>query len=339
MTIGENLKRARKKLNLSLDEAAQRTKIAKMFLIALEKDDISRLPQGVYTRNFLRAYARFLRLDEDIITADYHEQYSVKPHFVTQQEQTKLDDFEFRKARRKLSIFVVVLVILLLGAAYYFLRVQPPGSLQETMEWLWNRLQGTTSQTTEPLANDQAFSANAAQKLALPDEVAPVAAETIRDGLLETVGDENEGDKTSAKVELSSAETPEEERPDPGSYAARLPSFELASLIWTPEDRRAERIENMFALESIQPVWIEVIIDGEILTKRLLSTGQVRCYRYGSNNTVIIGDASRVAVQDGTAFKKVASAIQWTLAVRDFGPGDFFEVLDRKIRERQGLED
>lgn len=52
MTIGETLKRARKKVELDLDQVADATKIAKMFLIALENDDISSLPSGVYARNF-----------------------------------------------------------------------------------------------------------------------------------------------------------------------------------------------------------------------------------------------------------------------------------------------
>ena len=48
-------------MDLTLDDVAQTTKIAKMFLIALENDDITSLPQGVYTRNFLRTYAKFLK--------------------------------------------------------------------------------------------------------------------------------------------------------------------------------------------------------------------------------------------------------------------------------------
>ena len=119
MTIGENLKRARTKMNLDLEEVAQKTKIAKMYLIALENDDLSSMPGGVYTRNFLRTYAKFLNLDEDILTAEFHEQYAVKPHFVLQQEQAKIDDLHFQKQRRRFGVFVTILLVIGGAAAVY----------------------------------------------------------------------------------------------------------------------------------------------------------------------------------------------------------------------------
>ncbi len=344
MTIGESLKRARKKLNLSLEDAAERTKIAKMFLIALENDDVSSLPQGVYTRNFLRSYAKFLQLDEDIITADYHEQYQVKPQFVTQQEQTKIDDLEFRKGRRKLFLYSCIFLLVLLGVGYYFLSIQE-GTLRETLDRIWKGLQDTSGQTASPspgqpgiVALGEGSAKPGAGESGLKKTVEEAAALHGNESDSEGASDQGEGPSMFSEVEPAAGEA-SDEVPALEAYEARLPSFELASLSWTPEGRSAERIEDMFALESLQPVWVEVIIDGEVLTKRLLPAGQVRCYRYGAENSVIIGDASRVAVQDGTAFKKVASAIDWTLALRNFGPGHFFKALDGKIRELQNSKD
>src|SRR4028119_717551 len=61
--IGLVLERARKDRGLSLEEAERATKIRKRYLIGLENDDYTVLPDAVYARRFLKTYANFLGLD------------------------------------------------------------------------------------------------------------------------------------------------------------------------------------------------------------------------------------------------------------------------------------
>ena len=63
--IGLVLERARKDKGLSLEEAERATKIRKRYLMGLENDDYSVLPDAVYARGFLKTYANFLGLDGD----------------------------------------------------------------------------------------------------------------------------------------------------------------------------------------------------------------------------------------------------------------------------------
>src|SRR4028119_310826 len=63
--IGLVLQRARKDRGLSLEEAERATKIRKRYLIGLENDDYTVLPDAVYARRFLKTYANFLGLDGD----------------------------------------------------------------------------------------------------------------------------------------------------------------------------------------------------------------------------------------------------------------------------------
>lgn len=62
-SVGQQLKRQRESLELSLDEVAESTKIRAWYLEALEEDNRERLPADVYALGFLRAYARHLGLD------------------------------------------------------------------------------------------------------------------------------------------------------------------------------------------------------------------------------------------------------------------------------------
>lgn len=63
--IGRVLERARKDRGLSLEEAERATKIRKRYLVGLEQDDYTVLPDAVYAQGFLKTYANFLGLDGD----------------------------------------------------------------------------------------------------------------------------------------------------------------------------------------------------------------------------------------------------------------------------------
>jgi cytoskeleton protein RodZ len=69
--FGERLRREREMRGITLDEISESTKISRRHLEALEKEDFDSLPGGVFNRGFVRAYARFLGLDEEQAVADY----------------------------------------------------------------------------------------------------------------------------------------------------------------------------------------------------------------------------------------------------------------------------
>jgi len=64
-TLGDQLRQARQERNLSLEQAAEGTRIRVHYLEALETGDFSRLPSKAQARGFLRAYAGFLNLDPE----------------------------------------------------------------------------------------------------------------------------------------------------------------------------------------------------------------------------------------------------------------------------------
>lgn len=63
--FGPHLRRAREKRGLSLQQVAATTKISARVLDALERNDISKLPGGIFSRSFVRAYAREVGLDPE----------------------------------------------------------------------------------------------------------------------------------------------------------------------------------------------------------------------------------------------------------------------------------
>ena len=70
-TVGARLREAREKRGVSLRQIASNTRISVMSLEALERSDLSRLPGGIFTRAFIRAYAQEVGLDPDRTIQDY----------------------------------------------------------------------------------------------------------------------------------------------------------------------------------------------------------------------------------------------------------------------------
>ena len=64
-SIGESLRRERRRRNLELDQISQELRISPRFLEAIEEEQFEKLPAGVFAKSFVRQYARFLGLDED----------------------------------------------------------------------------------------------------------------------------------------------------------------------------------------------------------------------------------------------------------------------------------
>jgi transcriptional regulator with XRE-family HTH domain len=71
-SFGEELRREREIRGISLKEIADATKISRRFLDAIERNDHGILPAPVFTRGFVREYARYLGLSADEMVNRYN---------------------------------------------------------------------------------------------------------------------------------------------------------------------------------------------------------------------------------------------------------------------------
>jgi len=113
MDIGSTLKKARAQRKLSLAEVEEATKIRLKYLQAMEDNNFSLLPPGMYGSAFLRTYARYLALDADELVAAYKEAAGMA--------QAPTDDdapyTEVRPARARRGVWGVLAALVALGAA------------------------------------------------------------------------------------------------------------------------------------------------------------------------------------------------------------------------------
>jgi cytoskeletal protein RodZ len=70
-SIGEKLRLAREARGIALREISEQTRISIRYLEAIEAEDYKRLPGGIFNRSFIRAYAKFVGVDEHGALEDY----------------------------------------------------------------------------------------------------------------------------------------------------------------------------------------------------------------------------------------------------------------------------
>jgi cytoskeletal protein RodZ len=127
-SVGTRLREAREKRGVALRQVADRTRISVMALEAIERDDIKRLPGGIFTRAFLRSYAVEVGLSPDRIVEDFLAQFPQEPNFVVG-PGGHVEDNEAVESERRVAETVVRLLLLSLpiaGAAMYFTMRTPP---------------------------------------------------------------------------------------------------------------------------------------------------------------------------------------------------------------------
>ena len=74
-TFGPRLRQERERQQISLQAIAESTKISRSLLEALERDDVSRWPTGIFRRAFVRSYAQAIGLDADEIVREFSERF------------------------------------------------------------------------------------------------------------------------------------------------------------------------------------------------------------------------------------------------------------------------
>lgn len=127
--FGATLRAAREARGLSLRQIAATTRISAAALDALERNDISKLPGGIFSRSFVRSYAIEVGLDPDeTVNAflDRFQEESPPPVPVVEVPEEEIA-FE-RRRQRAARVFLFAIAAMLIVSAvivYLVLRSRP----------------------------------------------------------------------------------------------------------------------------------------------------------------------------------------------------------------------
>jgi cytoskeleton protein RodZ len=98
-SVGEFFRQVRETKGLTLEDVATKTRIHFDFLIALEENNFTKLPDQVFAKGFVRSYARSLGLDEEDAIRRFVQ--SAGPFYDKQAERELLRLKEAEDERRK----------------------------------------------------------------------------------------------------------------------------------------------------------------------------------------------------------------------------------------------
>jgi cytoskeletal protein RodZ len=126
---GDKLKTARLKKRLSLEDVSKKLQIRLEYLSALEREEYGTLPSGLYGRQFLKEYCRFLSLNfKQIIALTPLNGNKTDENPFSQKILRKHKFLIFPKLVRSL-IFITLFLICILYLLIYFRQLISPPNL------------------------------------------------------------------------------------------------------------------------------------------------------------------------------------------------------------------
>ena len=122
MDFGTRLREARERKGVSLRTIADATKISVAVLEALERNDVSRLPGGIFSRAFVRSYAIEVGLDPEATIQEFVAQFPNDSVTAGHQTSAAIEASSLDSDRRIAKTFLQILGVgvPVLGALLYF---------------------------------------------------------------------------------------------------------------------------------------------------------------------------------------------------------------------------
>jgi cytoskeleton protein RodZ len=136
--FGDRLRREREMRGITLDEITESTKISRRHLEALEGEHFDQLPGGVFNKGFVRAYARFLGIDEEQAVADYsaasNEQPEPENKFPLDIHKEPNRDLNPRRSNLPLVFAIAALVGVLAGYGFFKTKLRNSAPIENTQQ-------------------------------------------------------------------------------------------------------------------------------------------------------------------------------------------------------------
>lgn len=259
-SFGARLKKEREQKGVTLDDVAQSTKIGTRMLRALEQEQLDQLPGGIFNKGFIRAYARFLGIDEEEVIAEYAAATGPAQPVQREEDRFPLQDVKAEIEKEQATglpwgTLALLLVVVALGFAIWGMYSREKQNKAERAE---PPQQAETQTTPPPVATAPAptSTATTASPAAKPAQTPSTPTPTT-----------NAATSTAA----NSAQTPAVAPPHP---AASEGSGKVAVTVKAREDS-----------------WIAITVDGEVTMQGTLAAGSQKSIHASREISIKAGNA------------------------------------------------
>ena len=255
--FGERLRREREMRGVSLDEIAESTKIGTRLLRALEEEQFELLPGGIFNKGFVRAYAKYLGMDEDQAVADYLQAAgNAEPDVQLIAQQSDWVESKYIEARgtsRRGFPFVPVLILFLVVVVGF-------GG--------WKMYQQHLQEMQASKAEREASQVSGSVSGAEPNPIGPGQSRTVLPA---------SGALGTADTQPSPSATQSASGTTGGMSPATASGFEVV-------------------VKTTGRAWLSLKADGKILVRGVLDADQVKTLRADQEIVVWTGNAGSTKV-------------------------------------------
>ena len=279
-SLGNKFRTVRESQGLTLEQMASRTRIQESFLNALEEDAFERLPERVFTKGFVRAYARSLNLDEEECLRLFAEcSASFYQEEGEGQQKFALLNEDKRKGRTSRVVAVLLVGGLFLLGGLVLLQQQSPRT---------STLSPVSQQAVEP--RDTALS-----EPGLPGN----ASESAGDHPSSSSERHVDADPGAVNMEAASTtdvdETPEESPADDGPATPSLSSSDTLP-VFSPTIASEDEL-LVLEIRTLETTWVVVRSDEKGPQEALLQVGETVKWKARERFLLTLGNAGGVEVR------------------------------------------
>jgi cytoskeleton protein RodZ len=119
----QKLKIKRDSLGLSLEDVFKKIRIRSSYLQDIENSEFHLLPAPVYTKNFIKTYAKFLGVDEEPILKDYDDYINAQKEELMPPQETPPEEKQFfASVANKKNYFGVFFVLIIVFMVWLILK-------------------------------------------------------------------------------------------------------------------------------------------------------------------------------------------------------------------------
>ncbi|HEY2363288.1 MAG TPA: RodZ domain-containing protein [Candidatus Angelobacter sp.] len=272
--FGDRLRREREMRGITLDEITESTKISRRHLEALESEHFEQLPGGVFNKGFVRAYARFLGIDEDQAVADYsaasNEQPEPENKFPLEIHEEPKRELNPRRSKVPLVFALAALVGVLVGYGF----------------WMKSKPHTHAAVETQPTAPATAVTEPKAQ---VP------AAQPESSSSTESAKTSSESAPSKPATKTASQEVAHETKTvQPSSEHTSTAEADVSA---DPPPSPVVK-ENAFFVQvkAKEDSWVSIVADGKSVMQRVLTADKQKKIKAGKSVILRTGNAGGIEV-------------------------------------------
>jgi cytoskeleton protein RodZ len=275
-SFGTRLRLEREQRGVTLDQISRSTKIGTRFLQALEQDRFEQLPGGIFNKGFIRAYARFLGLNEEQTLADYLAATSPGEPATAAEPAVPAQGESMQASSLPWGTFAMLLLVVALSFAIwgFYTRDREPST---------------------PVRHPVAPSSNSS------GSTSPPAPSSSSDSQM-PAAEEQAGDsqKPAAEAQTAQAEMSADSRAHPTATGPSAPADSLALARAEPESSSTKAPVStaslvtasfMVHIKARNNAWVSITADGKRLTDETLTGGAEKSIRAANQIIVKTGNS------------------------------------------------